>query len=428
MRRALYFQELFSLNVIYIVAHDFGRDLGCYGRPVETPNIDRLAGESFRFTHAHTSAVCCSPSRACAMSGLYPHRNGVMGLSHLGWPMPAATRTLVDWLNEAGVETAHCGFQHERDEPTQNRYAVEFTETREDHLVQNAVDQAITYLKRGRNTNKPFYLNVGTLEAHSSAWKPSPDPPAAERFKLRQYERYEPYVDGLEPVAGDGHAYPRRYRAALRFFDHHVGRLLDAVEQLGLKESTAIVLTTDHGAGFGSRRKNTLYTGGTETALLIRPPEGLDRPQLVADLTPNVDLAPTVAEALGVQPPHGLDGRSLWPRLTGGVCPSREELLGFLTYHGAPIDQTVPYFRRSMRTSDRLLIWKPPVAEHDEQWAELYDAVNDPHCLHDLADAPEHRAEARAMRNHLRQVLTDSGDPVAQGVVPRSAQQLCLAR
>ena len=247
LRRELYFQELFSLNVsYYIVAHDFGRDLGCYGRPVETPNIDRLAGESFRFTHAHTSAVCCSPSRACAMSGLYPHRNGVMGLSHLGWPMPAATRTLVDWLNEAGVETAHCGFQHERDEPTQNRYAVEFTETREDHLVQNAVDQAITYLKSGRNTNKPFYLNVGTLEAHSSAWKPSPDPPAAERFKLRQYERYEPYVDGLEPVAGDGHAYPRRYRAALRFFDHHVGRLLNAVDQLGLKESTAD--RVDHGS------------------------------------------------------------------------------------------------------------------------------------------------------------------------------------
>ncbi|MGE5557645.1 MAG: sulfatase-like hydrolase/transferase [Bacillota bacterium] len=72
------------LNVIYIVCHDLGKHLGCYGVPVESPNLDTFAAEGVKFTSAFCASPCCSPSRGCAMTGKYAHNNGQIGLSHMG--------------------------------------------------------------------------------------------------------------------------------------------------------------------------------------------------------------------------------------------------------------------------------------------------------------------------------------------------------
>src|SRR5689334_17950338 len=101
-------------NVLYFVAHDLGRFLGCYDRPIRSPNLDSFAQQGVKFTNAYCTSPCCGPSRVCAMTAKYPQTTGTIGLGNLGWLLPKEEPTLVDHYNEAGYETVHVGFCHER--------------------------------------------------------------------------------------------------------------------------------------------------------------------------------------------------------------------------------------------------------------------------------------------------------------------------
>ena len=103
-------------NILYFVVHDIGRHMGCYGAPVATPNLDAFAASGVPFTNAFGNSAACSPSRICAMTGLYAHTSGGVGLAHMGWPLADDVLTIVDHLGAAGYETIHSGMQHERDE------------------------------------------------------------------------------------------------------------------------------------------------------------------------------------------------------------------------------------------------------------------------------------------------------------------------
>ena len=169
------------LNIIYLVCHDIGKHLNCYGAVgVPSLNIDGFAREGALFTSYFTSSPCCSPSRGCAMSGQYAHTNGLMGLVNLGWSMPVETKTIVDVFNDAGYETAHFGFQHERYNATANRYQVEglpdypeddWASDRDEEWADRAIPKAISYLEEKVNSDQPFYLNIGTVEVHASRWE-----------------------------------------------------------------------------------------------------------------------------------------------------------------------------------------------------------------------------------------------------------------
>ena len=80
-------------NIIYLVAHDLGRMLGCYGRGFESPNLDRFAREGALFDKTYCTTTACSPSRGCAWTGQYAHTNGLMGLVNRGWSLPVEERS-----------------------------------------------------------------------------------------------------------------------------------------------------------------------------------------------------------------------------------------------------------------------------------------------------------------------------------------------
>src|SRR5688572_24149922 len=119
-------------NIIHVVCHDLGRHVGAYGARIATPNLDRFGAEGAIFSRAVTNSVACSPSRGCAMSGMYAHTNGLMGLVNCGWSMPESTPTIVDHLNGAGYQTANFGMQHERWRVEANRYDVQGPSTWDD--------------------------------------------------------------------------------------------------------------------------------------------------------------------------------------------------------------------------------------------------------------------------------------------------------
>ena len=105
-------------NIIFIITHDTGTYFGCYGKPVKTPNVDKLAQEGVLFTHHFSCAPQCTPSRGGILTGKIPHTNGLMGLTNMGWDLPEQ-ETIPKLLRTAGYSTHLVGLQHTHHQPNQ---------------------------------------------------------------------------------------------------------------------------------------------------------------------------------------------------------------------------------------------------------------------------------------------------------------------
>src|SRR6056297_1959357 len=99
-------------NIIQIIAHDLGTHLGCYGAGLDTPHIDELAAEGVMFSQHFCTAAQCSPARGSISTGLYPHNNGLVGLTW-GWEIDEDIVCLPERLRRAGYSTHLFGTQHE---------------------------------------------------------------------------------------------------------------------------------------------------------------------------------------------------------------------------------------------------------------------------------------------------------------------------
>src|SRR4051812_3256134 len=156
-------------NVVVVITHDTGRHLGPYGRGVATPHLDRLAAEGVLFEQAFCAAPQCSPSRASLLTGLMPHRHGLIGLAHRGFSLkPAALKqTLPTILSGAGYATHLFGFQHEATDPYELGYqhVVQPRPTgSRPHLCRDVAPAAADFLSSG--PAEPFFAMIGFEETH----------------------------------------------------------------------------------------------------------------------------------------------------------------------------------------------------------------------------------------------------------------------
>ena len=312
-------------NILLVITHDSGRRLGCYGTGVETPRLDRLAAEGMRFDQYFCTAPQCSPSRGSIFTGRFPHRNGLMGLAHLGWRLHGAERCLAQYLAEAGYETALCGMQHEHDvaDPGRLGYGQILGGARHMAAVAHEGAQFLAaHASAGRGGRPPFLLVAGVTETHRPFDRPgyTPDDPAGVDVPA-----YLPDVPAVrQELAGFG--------GLVRAVDAGVGVLLDALATSGLAEDTLVLFTTDHGIAF-PRAKGMGYDPGLETALLARWPARIPAGAVCGALASNVDLLPTLLEVAGVPLPPGLDGVGLLPQLAGGPGDPARRIHFELTWH-----------------------------------------------------------------------------------------------
>jgi len=436
-------------NILYFVCHDLGVHLGCYGARVESPALDAFADESVVFDNAFCNSPCCSPSRACAMTGRYAHTTGAVGLSHLGWPLDLREQTIVDYLNEAGYETILSGVNHER-HPRSDRYEVDLPETWEDWHTERAVGNALAHLER-RDRSRPFYLNVGSQQPHASSW-------------ARTEEMYggsvPPEDVWVPPYCPDTSLLRRlfgRFQAAIRYMDAQFGRLLEGLERLGYAGNTIVVFTTDHGIS-ASRSKGTLYDRGVETALMVSLPDRAGAGTRVPHVIQNIDLTPTLLEAAGVAVPAEVQGRSFWPLLAGRPYTPHEAIFIERNFHGEHahrgadgyVDRYDPV--RAVRTPDfHYIRWFRPeikprpllpfevpggwaeVGERlDSAWPpsdlprnseELYHVAHDPLEFVDVADRPEYRQVKARLAARLEDWMKETDDFALRGKVPRRPQE-----
>jgi arylsulfatase A-like enzyme len=446
------------MNIIYVVCHDLGRHLGCYGRQVHSPNIDAFASQSVRFDRAFCQTAVCSPSRAACLSGLPAHQNGMMGLAHFGWRFFDGVKTIVDYCNEAGIETVHCGFSHEGEE-LQSRYQIDFEVDWRCHTVEAAVDDAIAYLKGRRKQKRktPFYLNLGTTEVHRSVWSKDTD---AKGFPSRFRQVYggpvpdeEAFVPPPTPDIPYTHEMFARFASAIRYFDQQIGRLVATIDELGYNKDTLVVFTTDHGM-VDLRGKGTLYDRGTEIALMARPPRGMAKPDNCEHLVSNLDVTPTLLEALGITVPEHLRGRSFWRLIAGrGDYEPNERIFQEWNFGGpqddySPIrvlrenryklmrhygpnnfdqyypDEINPEFTREQLTHRRYKNYGPGYLHPERMTPEvqLFDLMKDPHERHNLAEDPAHAERVTAMAAVLHDWMAQTDDHLLRREIPKVPQ------
>jgi len=400
-------------NIVMIYADDLGYgDLSCYGSPIATPNIDRLAEEGARFTNFYSASPVCSPSRAALLTGRYPTRVEVPVVLSPGDPgMADGETTVAQALGAAGYRTACIGKWHlgsqTRYLPT-NRGFDEFfgvpysADMSPCPLIRNTTvvapsadvkalttsftQEAVDFIKRSKDV--PFFLYL----AHTAPHLPLA---ASERFAGK---------------SGLG-----EYADVVQELDWSTGQVMAALQANGLDSNTLVMFSSDNGPWWqGSQgklrgRKGETYEGGMREPFIARYPGVIPSGIGCTGIASTLDILPTLARLCGAQSPSKpLDGVDIWPLLTGDRTEVERDV--FL------------YFDSVYLQCARLGRWKLHMTRYNTKaWSplpaggrvnlplpkpELYDVISDPQESYDCAAAhPDVVADIRARVDRLIQTF-----------------------
>ncbi|MCB1228023.1 MAG: sulfatase [Verrucomicrobiales bacterium] len=434
------------LNLLIITVDDMSCDsIGAYGCPVPdtTPNIDKLASESFMFRRAHVVVGNCFPSRNVMWSGLYPHHSGVEGF----YQVPDAQHDhLVDVVKRAGYFTAIRGkVSHST---PYSPYAWDLNlDTLPDGTKPHIKDAAsygastVQGIEAARAAGQPFCLMINVSDPHKPFYgevKGGNDPHVPSHV----FTPEEVAVPGFlfdDPVVREELA---RYYSSVRRADDAVFQILKTLEDMAEKDSTVVLFLSDHGMPLPFA-KTQVYHHSTRTPLMVRWPD-VTKPGAEDDahMVSAVDILPSLVEILGIDPPKNkMDGHSFVPILLGEKQADRDFVIKEYNENaGASRDPM-----RAVQTQDLLYIFNPwsngervfatatngtdtyrrmkALAEEGDSVLaarhelyqhrvpeELYQISTDPDCLHNLIDDPKYASQLADLRRKLGQWMKDSGD------------------
>ncbi len=403
-------------NILFVMVDDLGKDwISSYGADeIETPHVDRLAATGMKFQNAW-SMPQCTPTRVALLTGQYPFRTG--WVNH--WDVPRWGVGYFDWeryttfasvLKSAGYSTAISGKwqindfrlepkaleKHGFDDwcvwtgyeagnpPSGERYWNPYIHTRDGsrtHADKFGPDVYCDFLidAMERHREKPMLLYYAMTLTHG----PLVDPPGAQ-------------ASPDAPRKGRSRA---RFASMVRYTDRLVGRLIDALERLELRERTIVFFTTDNGSpkgvvgSIGGKKprggKGTKWEAGVCAPFIVSCPGRVPSGARVDAITDFTDLLPTFAELAGAKIPNGLvlDGKSIAPLLTGKAKTSPREWILAMGHGPARLDQDgvrgqADFTARVLR-DERYKVWV------DEKRAiqALYDLEKDPGEERNLVDS-----------------------------------------
>jgi N-sulfoglucosamine sulfohydrolase len=436
-------------NVVLIVTDDHGRgDLGCYGHPVlRTPNLDKLAAEGVRFTHAFCTTASCSASRSVILSGLYNHYNGQYGHQHAYHHFLSFdyVRSLPVLLSQAGYRTARIGKYHVAPDEV---YKFETVLRGNERNAAQMADNCRPFLNAP--DNQPFFLYFCTSDPHRGGGKATDLPYQPDRFGNREQGypgveevRYDPkdvIVPDFLPDTPECRAELAQYCQAVSRIDQGIGRLVEHLQKAGKHDNTIVIYISDNGIAFPGA-KTTVYEPGINLPCIIRTP-GQKNQGIACDALVNwADLAPTILDFAGATPgDYQFHGRSFRPALEQEHPPGWDTTYASHTFH----EITMYYPMRVVRERRFKLIWNIahgldyPFASdlwESATWQgtlkrgskyygqrtveaylhrprfELYDLESDPHEVKNLADNPQYRDKLEAMKAKLKAFQKRTKDP-----------------
>jgi len=431
-------------NILWIIGENFSNDLGCYGQEnVVTPNLDALAEEGIRYTHAFATSPVCAPSRSCFMLGMYQTTTDTHNMrSHRNddFRLPPGIRPLTHRLAEAGYQTAnivHLGGE----------------EMGTGKLDLNFVNEGpLFHTDRWEDlpSDEPFFAMINLPEAEYDIY----DRQSAEKDRVKWVgEDWHPQVateDNVKPPPYyPDHPVVRRewarYLNSISGADVRVGKILEQLEQDGVAEDTIVMFLSDNGR-LTARGIHWPFDVGLRVPLIIRAAEnfpdraGFEPGTVSHRIVSLLDLTATTLWMAGLERPLGMQSRIF---LGPDADPARtwafaardridETVVRMRSVHG----QRYHYIRNFTegagfptlnRYKEKCFLVKPlmrrldeagelsgPPAELMEPFPDemLFDVEADPHEIENLAesDDPGHRAALRRMRAALDTWMTETGD------------------
>ena len=408
-------------NLIILFSDDAGyADFGFHGSDhISTPNLDRLAASGVMFTNGYVTASVCSPSRAGLMTGRYQQRFGhelnLPGVADPAVPdsargLPLTERTIADILAEHGYSTGLVGKWHlgieDRFHPTRRGFNEFFGMRRGsgpyftgmnqriedgitpvhpdslDYLTDEFGDRAVDFIRRHRD--EPFLMFLSFTTPHTPMQ-------AREDYLEEEGPRFQ------TPVRA-------KYSSMMRSLDENVGKVLEALDSLGLRENTLVLFANDNGGAMpfnGSLNaplrgaKGTALEGGNRVAYLLSWPAVVGQGRVFDAPVSTLDVLPTFLRAAGIDLPgdREYDGVDLVPYLEGSVDGVPHDTLFWKMQWGAAI-----------RAGD----WKLVRTPLDEHW--LFNLAEDVSESNDVAS--ENPALVSSLRRSLESWESTHPDPI----------------
>ncbi|HUW81640.1 MAG TPA: sulfatase-like hydrolase/transferase [Phycisphaerae bacterium] len=442
-------------NVLTIMSDDQGAwAMGCAGNSeIRTPNLDRLAGQGVRFTNFFCTSPVCSPARASFLTGMIPSQHGIHdwlrsgnvhvdeGVTHLGRDRPIEyLKGLAGFTDVLAANGYTCGFSgkwhlgdsgrpqkghsywctHSLGGASYVDYHV-FEDSRElvhktQYVTDYFTDRALDFLDRHGNAQRPFCLSLHYTAPHSP-WTRENHPAelfdsyADCPFESIPNEPPHPW-NGWAPSPEQRQQTLQGYFAAVTAMDAAIGRVVQRLEDLSLRENTLIVFLSDNGMNMGhhgicGKGNGTyplnMYDTSVKIPLIVSCPGRIAQGVVEEGLYSQYDFMPTLLDYLHLSNPgaSNLPGRSFAHVLTGRGDDGRDEVVVFDEY--GPV--------RMIRDHE----WKH-MRRYPDGPDELYQLSKDPGERTNLVDQPRHRHVADDMRQRMEKWFARYVDPSRDGV------------
>lgn len=432
-------------NVVWFVVDDMSANFSCYGEAlIQTPNVDRLAREGTRFSHAFVTAPVCSPCRSALITGMYQtsigahhHRSG-RGVEKIR--LPEGVTPVPALFQQAGYFTCiGSGLSAEQGAGKKGKKSNRGGLGKTDYNFEYDASIYDSHDWAGRQPNQPFFMQVqlagGKLRGGNDVSATRLLETAAKEFGSAT----EPEKVTLPPYYPRDPVLLRDWAAfldAVRLTDRHVGQVITRLEQEGLLENTVIIFMTDHGISH-ARGKQFLYNEGTHIPFIVRGP-GIERGKVRTDLIEHIDMAAISLAAAGIEFPKTMQARNVFapdyqPRPHVFAARDRcdetverirsvrsERFLYIRNFHpqrphlqpnaykdGKNIVQTLRRLHEAgtlAPLAERLLFSPTRPAE------ELYEWTTDRWQITNLATDPAHKATLESLRASLDQWMRETND------------------
>lgn len=403
-------------NIVWIMMEDWGYQLSCYGEPgVFTPNIDKFAEEGIRFTSSFCTAPVCSPSRSAMITGF--HQNYIGANQHRTAqknkkPLPFGIKPITHLLEEAGYFTCF----------------MEARKTDLNFILDREVYQGKDWSERAEG--QPFFAQLTFQKTHRK-WHRDPINPIDIRNVV--LPPYYPQTDLAKRDWANG-------LESAQIVDKEIGLVLQRLEDEGLAENTLVFIIGDNGRCM-PRGKQFLYDGGIQVPIIVRWPSKIQPAQVNDNLVTTIDISKTILDVAGVTPPHPLHGLNLLDESTSNrkyVFAARDKMddtfdamrairsKEFKLIYNLMPERAYCQFNNYKETSYPVLALLnvlnlkgelTPEQAHfmaaTKPEFELFDMINDPNEMYNLADDPNYqtiKTELLSELNNWREnVIHDKG-------------------
>ncbi len=400
------------------------------------PNVWKLGEEGVLFENAFTCQPVCGPARACLQTGQYATE---CGCYWNGIPLPDDTKTMADYFNENGYDTAYIGKWHlasdrtpgiglhceksavPRDKQGGYKYwraadVLEFTSHGYDGYLfdENGKridfkgyradcinDFALEYINN-HNEDKPFFMFVSQLEPHHQNDRKHFEGPKESVDKYRDY----PIPEDLSFLQGDYKDEYPDYIASINRLDDNVGKLIKTLKDKGIYDNTIIIYTSDHGCHFKTRNdeyKRSCHDSCVHTPLVFGG--AVKKAENIKKLVSLVDIPPTILALAGIPVPDNYSGYVL-------PVNDKETIERDCVF----IQISESQVGRAVRTKN----WKYSARAIGSGWHNhsathyfddfLYDLKNDPHEKNNLADNEKYTDIIKEMRSLLSREMVKAGE------------------